>query len=348
MEDLPDLLRVAEALIAEGSPEKRIEAVTKLVIQAFTDEMFVRNEREVLKQQLAREWFGLDDKTSHIRDHKKRHEYAAARLGISTGSFETREAQEIIDFLVAQLLDRYEDVQRRIKKPRAADMEATSRFDQRMAGRRNRWQKQVAALVGLLLLTAGAMWVLISSNDSAPNQPTTTFQNELMEHANFPPLVRGHGAQKMHARGHYGHMPFVAQTGIIIAQPYGEVEIKLFPEPTSCALWYEGTPVGLEFDIGVNATASTIIDVPVGHPLRNYSFTWAIEHGNLTTSDTNILDGVAEPGSLTLTKLDTGYGGLWHGYVSTGNSRSARGKPQYFAGTFAAEWCNLEPFQHSN
>jgi hypothetical protein len=351
--ELPDLLEVAEALEPDGEPEQRITAALRFAIIDFKGDAFQiepeRGKNEgVLKKDVAETWFGLTADT-HRLEHDERHARTADLLHITTASFQTHQAPEILRFLADHLAVRYAKTAGEPADPDTGESPGGTPAIRRVHtkhSRRTPW----LILAALLLVVGGSAGAAILLGGSSPPSTPAPPSNPLMEPANFPPYVKGHGAQKMRAEGHYGPKPFAAQTGLIIAQPYGEVEIKLFPGPTSCALWYEGTPRGLEFDIGVNATAETIEDVPVGQPLHSYSLGWGIEHGNLGETDGvdqqfSVRDGIRHPGSVTLTKIDTGYGGLWHGRVTTGKSRSAKGVQQYFAGTFAAEWCNLEPFR---
>jgi len=373
--DLRDLVVVAEALYPD-KPDRRtqVEAALELAITDYSADPEVRNPQN--KEEVARLWFGLHKDTRglhHNERHKKAWEHEANRPAELT--WRNHRAPKILKFLADRLKAHYlatiEAPDIAIKPDTPAPGSDTPDSPQeplasgpehvRARGLGPRIWQRWALGFAVSLVIGVVMFIVIrvlAPDDPRLQRAHPTFEEEKLEPANFPLVLKGNGTETMDARGHYGKRRFVARSGLVIAHTNNEVEIRLYPEPTSCAYWWRGTPAGIQFSIGVTANAETIQNVPVGGRLRQYSLEWVTYTGNSVQS--NMLEdstgdievnGVKSysfgPGFVELTKIDTSPGGFWRGRVTTNHIRLPRPnhRKQYFAGTFAAEWCNIEPFQ---
>jgi hypothetical protein len=178
--------------------------------------------------------------------------------------------------------------------------------------------------VGLVLLTGGDH----ASNNKIPAALSVTVTNP------FPETVEGTGTDAISGGGFYGQEAFRIRGALaLLFPPRTGVTIRLFPEPVTCAAWFEGTPEAIWFDIDVPLTAASFHALPVGRKLRNFLLWWGRQNGNQTASD-----GVSG-GSVTLTSVDTHAQGYWRGQVSVPSLRSAGGRRQELHGTFAAQYC---------
>lgn len=366
MDDLSALLEVSRVLSDKDTDAEKVEEALAVSIDGYGV--------GELRYGVVRLWFGLAPTTREMSS-PDRHRVAWERLGDGElSTFRTHRAEEYYEFLAKRLADLHttalaaspkmagsSDVvvpygpspavpighgQGKDEPPAIADSpNAEQKAARRPLRRIQRW---TAMWLMLGVVVAGSVRLLTYGHSSRSHPrtvrtATTTANYSLTTPANFPLLLKGSGTDTLHARGYYGGRQFVARGGVVIVQSYGIVEIKLFPEPVSCALWYRGTPAGIDFEIGVDATATNASAIPVGRPLREYELGWTTDRGNFSHYDgvSAYYDGIRNPGTVTLTSIDTSAGGFWRGIVSTGRSESSTGKRQNFAGTFAAEWCNM-------
>jgi hypothetical protein len=104
LDDLTDVLTVAELLIDHGTQRERVEAALELAIGEYER---AEDIADVAKAQtVARLWFGLDPATRNT-DHNDRHQRAADHDGVTLGTFRSHHAPDIIERLAGYLVDLY-------------------------------------------------------------------------------------------------------------------------------------------------------------------------------------------------------------------------------------------------
>lgn len=369
--DLETLLKVAQALTTDGTEVERVKAVLEAAIADWG--------QDTTSYHVARLWFGLDQTTRKL-DVNDRHKAAFARYKQDNKDTVPKTflshtwGKSFRDTLAKRLADCYTE---HLTAPRSqttgAAKEAVQALSPEPTGddgpdsaigssarpehtrlkaiiRRTPRRVLLAALLSLCIVAVGIWQLAFNHSPSHPRAPTTSKHTNysLMAPANMPEITRGAGTETTHASGYYGNRTFVARGGVVLFQRNEDAfEIVLFPEPVSCALWYRGTPAGIELDIDVYANAKTLRNVSIGRPLNEYYINWVTSRGNTSNSDeaaaSNNFDGLGEPGLVVLTAIETIPGGFWRGRVATRDSKTATGVRQAFNGTFAAQWCNISP-----
>ncbi len=334
--DLRVLRELASALSDRPTDAERIEEIIERAIAAEYG-------KETQVYDAVRLWIGFHDDTRHL-DGSARHVPAWQRL--STGAlstFKSHWASRQHEALTSRLLQLGNQV--RPEEPPDPPEPENGVSAPSWLGRVR--HPQMSRLGGLALIAAaGAIalsaLLLAPGDQVGDNAPTT---QDLLAPANYPELLIGSGTETMNVRGSYLGEAFVGRSGLVIAHRYGDIDIKLFPHPVSCSKWFRGTPAGVAFEISVSADRETLSVVPVGRPLREYSLWWDTGRGNRSKSDglEFVMDGLGEPGSVTLTSIDTNPGGIWRGRISVKPSRTAMGRRQFIDGTFAAQWCDISP-----
>jgi hypothetical protein len=370
--DLETLLKVAQALTTNGTEVERVEAALEAAIAGWG--------ADTTNYHVARLWFGLDQTTRKLDVHN-RHKAAYERYQDDNGKtiFKTFMShtwgEGFRDTLAKRLADRYTEhlttprsqateivnetaLTRHLEPTRDDDPDAAIESAARpehthlkASFRRTPRRALFVALLSLCIVAVG-IWQLVSNQSPSHSRTTSTtgrYTNySLMTPANMPEITRGAGTETMYAHGYYGKRTFIARGGVVLFQRNQDAfEIILYPEPVSCALWYRGTPAGIELDIDVYANAKTLRNVPISHPLNEYYVNWVTSRGNNSKLDTaaasHSFDGLGEPGLVILTAIDTTPGGFWRGRIVTRESKTADGVRQAFNGTFAAQWCNISP-----
>jgi len=331
------LVACADAIGLRGSETAKVE---QLLVRAIDR----RYAEQPVQGEVARLWFGLDDTTRSL-DPKQRHKVACARLGtITLSTFETHEANRIYKALTYEILTILNEPANATVDdavPAAAASQITSSNNQ---GIQRSWSSRRLIIFVLLLVAVSTAVLVVTIDSGSTPAPTTTSSVSLTAPANFPPITKGNGTETTVAVGHYGSRRIAAKYGIVLAQRYGVIEVRLYPEPISCALWYRGTPSGIYFELSIDANISNFQAVPIGKPLREYFLSWHTSSGNRSVSDGVTLVGDAdEDSTVVLTAIDTSPAGFWRGRIRARTSTTANGKQQRFEGTFAAQWCNIAP-----
>jgi hypothetical protein len=147
----------------------------------------------------------------------------------------------------------------------------------------------------------------------------------------LPQHAQGAGKEPTAGGGVIGSAPFAARSALVqYDKTSGDVYIYVFKKPTTChVVSFSDTPYVW---VWIH-TEGTPLDV--GRAMRT-SGTSRFVQVNFVLAGHYV---AVQPGvRLTLSRVDTAKGGVWHGHLTVAKTRQS-GKTFSYDGTFAARWC---------